>query len=157
MPTCFFGVSDSEIQTSLLRLRAMETSWKNKISFEASSDMMLSNRRITKAQIGLRGLVLFKSRRQVFSHRVEIMLTPFHGMFFFCLDGLLIWRSKSKFLGTQNTYTSLNTHRPAFINVWSNTILMLANLGPRIWSWVWGVGNCWGVCPDCDDVTSFTF
>ena len=63
----------------------METSWKIKISFEASSDMMLSNRRITKAQIGLRGLVLFKSRRQVFSHRVEIMLTPFHGMFFFLL------------------------------------------------------------------------
>ena len=46
---CFFGVSDSEIQTSLLRLTAMETSWKIKISFEASSDMILSNRRITKA------------------------------------------------------------------------------------------------------------
>ena len=42
--TCFFGVSDSKIQTSLLRLTAMETSWKIKISFEASSDMMLSNR-----------------------------------------------------------------------------------------------------------------
>ena len=100
--TCFFGVSDSEIQTSLLRLTAMETSWKIKISFEASSDMMLSNRRITKAQIGLRGSVpmLFKSRRQVFSHRDENMLTPFHGKFF-CLDGLLIRRSKSKFLGTQ--------------------------------------------------------
>ena len=28
---------------------------------------------------------------------------------------------------------------------------------PRIWSWVWGVGNCWGVCPLCyNDVTSFT-
>ena len=100
--TCFFGVSDSEIQTSLLRLTAMETSWKIKISFEASSDMMLSNRRITKAQICLRGSVpmLFKSRRQVFSHRDENMLTPFHGKFF-CLDGLLIRRSKSKFLGTQ--------------------------------------------------------
>ena len=99
--TCFFRVSDSEIQTSLLRLTAMETSWKIKISFEASSDMMLSNRRITKAQIGLCGSVpmLFKSRRQVFSHRDENMLTPFHGKFF-CLDGLLIWRSKSKFLGT---------------------------------------------------------
>ena len=99
--TCFFRVSDSEIQTSLLRLTAMETSWKIKISFEASSDMMLSNRRITKAQIGLRGSVpmLFKSRRQVFSHRDENMLTPFHGEFF-CLDGLLIRRSKSKFLGT---------------------------------------------------------
>ena len=103
--TCFFGVSDSEIQTSLLRLTDMETSWKIKISFEASSDMMLSNRRITKAQIGLRGSVpmLFKSRRQVFSHRDENMLTPFHGKFF-CLDGLLIRRSKSKFLGTHNFF-----------------------------------------------------
>ena len=39
-----------------------------------------------------------------------------------------------------------------------DTILMLANLGPGIWTRVWGVGNCWGVCPDCyNDVTSFTF
>ena len=105
--TCFFGVSDSEIQTSLLRLTAMETSWNIKISFEASSDMMLSNRRITKAQIGLRGSVpmLFKSQRQVFSHRDENMLTPFQGKFF-CLDGLLIRRSKSKFLGTHNFFFS---------------------------------------------------
>ena len=29
---------------------------------------------------------------------------------------------------------------------------------PRIWSRVWGVGNCWGVCPLCyNDVTSFAF
>ena len=28
----------------------------------------------------------------------------------------------------------------------------------RIWSRVWGVGNCWGVCPLCyNEVTSFTF
>ena len=105
--TCFFRDSDSEIQTSLLRLTAMETGWKIKISFEASSDMMLSNRRITKAQIGLRGSVpmLFMSRRQVFSHRDENMLTPFHGKFF-CLDGLLILRWKSKFLGTHNFFFS---------------------------------------------------
>ena len=39
-----------------------------------------------------------------------------------------------------------------------DTILMLANLGPVIWSRVWGVSNCWGVCPDCyNDTTSFTF
>ena len=39
-----------------------------------------------------------------------------------------------------------------------DTILMLANVGPRICSRVWGVGNCWRVCPDCyNDVTSFTF
>ena len=29
---------------------------------------------------------------------------------------------------------------------------------PRIWARVWGVGNCWGVCPLCyNDVMSFTF
>ena len=35
-----------------------------------------------------------------------------------------------------------------------DTILMLPEFGPR----VWGVGNCWGVCPlGYHDVTSFTF
>ena len=42
----------------LLRLKpacsATVTSWKIKISIEANSDMMLSKRRITKAQIGPR-------------------------------------------------------------------------------------------------------
>ena len=39
-----------------------------------------------------------------------------------------------------------------------DTILMLANFGHGIWSLVWGVGNCWGVCPDYyNDVTSLTF
>ena len=30
-----------------------------------------------------------------------------------------------------------------------NTILMLANFGAGIRSRLRGVGNCWGVCPDC--------
>ena len=30
-----------------------------------------------------------------------------------------------------------------------NTIVMLANVGPLIRSRVGGIGNCWGVYPDC--------
>ena len=77
--------------------------------------MMLSNRRTTKAQIGPRGSapLLFapRPRRQVFSHQGPYENTKHHYMAFFCLDGLSVQRSKSKFLGTQHTYTSLNAHR----------------------------------------------
>ena len=73
---------------------ATETSWKIKFSLEASSDMMLSKRRITKAQIGPRGSapLLFapsapKTSFLALRTIYENMLTPLHGMFF-CLDGL---------------------------------------------------------------------
>ena len=103
---------------------ATETRWKIKISLEASSDMMLSNRRTTKAQIGPRGSapLLFapRPRRQVFSHQGPYENMKHHYMAFFCLDGLSVQRSKSKFLGTQHTYTSLNAHRLKAGDLWSN-------------------------------------
>ena len=69
-----FGVSEK------VRLKpvfsATETSWKIEISLLASLDMILSNKRITKALIRLRGcagwsapLLLATHRRQVFSRR----------------------------------------------------------------------------------------
>ena len=64
---------------------ATVTSWKIKILLEANSDMMLSKRRITKAQIGPRGSALCCShprpQRQVLLLE-DLMLTPLHDMFF---------------------------------------------------------------------------
>ena len=60
---------------------ATVTSWKIKVSLEANSDMMLSKRRITKAQIGPR-----RSAPLLFTDKLscieDLMLTPLHGMFF---------------------------------------------------------------------------
>ena len=60
---------------------ATETRWKIEISLVTSVDMMLSNKRITKALIRLRGcagwsapLLFANLRRQVFSRRGPIIL-----------------------------------------------------------------------------------
>ena len=91
---------------------AKETSWKIKMSLEASSDVMLSKRQITKAQIGQRGSapLLFEppAPKTSFLASRAINTITCH---VFCLDGLSVQRSKSKFLGTLNTYTSLNAQR----------------------------------------------
>ena len=94
-----FGAYDSEIQT--MACSATETSWKNKILHEASSDMMLSNRRITKAQVSpfaVRTPGPEDKFSRIEDYIYENMLTPLHG--------LSVQRSNSKFWGTQNTYTS---------------------------------------------------
>ena len=114
-----FGVSEPACS-------ATETSWKIKISLEASSDMMFSNRRISKAQIGPRGSApllftppapktSFLASRTIYAKYVNTI--TWHVFF---LDCLSVQRSKNKFLGTQNTYTSLNVHWLKAVDLWPN-------------------------------------